>query len=257
MPSVSDTTAIAVEDLRVTYRTQLDRSTAGGRRVGLMRRNIRTVEALRGVSFTVPRGSVVGIVGRNGAGKSTLMRALAGIVPPSAGSVTIRGRLSTMLSLGLGFNRELTGRENIMLGGLAFGLTKGEVEAITPQIIEFAELGDFIDFPIRTYSSGMTGRLAFAVSAHIDPEILLIDEGLAAGDPKFKEKCFDRVDPMFGEGRTIVLVSHSLLTVADLAQHCIWLHEGKVMREGDPEEVIESYIKFARIERRGLGLDDV
>ena len=257
MPSVSDDAAISVDDLRVTYRTQLGKPAPGVRRLGRGRRNVSTVEALRGVSFSVARGTVVGIVGRNGAGKSTLMRAMAGIVPPSAGTITVRGRVSTMLSLGLGFNRELSGRENIMLGGLAFGLTKAEVEAVEPQIIEFAELGDFIDYPIRAYSSGMTGRLAFAVSAHIDPEILLIDEGLAAGDPKFKEKCFDRVDTMFSQGRTVILVSHSLLTVADLAQHCIWLHEGKLMREGEPEEVIDSYMKFARIERRALGLDDV
>lgn len=201
------------------------------------------VEALRDVSFTVPRASVYGVIGHNGAGKSTLFRVLAGVMPPDAGRVELYGRVTPLLSLGVGFNRELTGRENILLGGLAAGLHREEVAAHTADIMKFAELGDAIDRPMRTYSSGMFGRLGFAIAAHLDPEIILIDEALSAGDASFKDRCAAKLLELVEGDCTVMIVTHGVTMVQQMGERCLWLDHGRVVTEGPADEVVESYLE--------------
>ena len=191
--------AIQVDDLWVRFRTTSEKRPTLSKRLRDLshrRRSTLVVEALKGVTFDVPQGSVYGVIGRNGAGKSTLLRTIAGILRPTQGEVVLYRRVTPFLSLGIGFNRELTGRENILLGGLASGLTPEQVKEHEQEIIDFADLGDAIDYPMRTYSSGMGGRLGFAVVSHLDPQIVLIDEALAAGDARFKGRCRDKIAAM-------------------------------------------------------------
>ncbi len=177
----------------------------------------RTVEAVKNLSLDIPHGSVVGIVGANGAGKSTLMRSIAGILPPTSGQITVNGRISTLLALGVGFNKALSGRDNIILGGLAAGMSKAEIESQTDSIAEFADLPEgFIDMPVRTYSNGMYSRVAFAVAVNMTPDILLLDEALSAGDAAFKEKSFNRMRELCAEARTILIISHALSSLNEL-----------------------------------------
>ena len=261
--SASDRVRIRVEDVSVTYRTSLEkaptlRSTL--LRVGRRERVIREIEALRNVSFEVPHGKVMGVVGANGAGKSTLMRTLAGILPPTTGRVEVNGRVSTLLSLGVGFNRNLTGRENVVLGGLAAGLTRGEMAGKYDEIVEFAELEDFMDMPMRTYSSGMYGRLAFAVAMSMEPDILIIDEALSVGDARFRRKSFDRIRRLCQEDRTVLLVSHALATIEKLCDDCIWMHKGRLRMWDEPSAVVEAYTEFLGVrdeERDPVTMEDV
>ena len=250
--------AIEAEHISATYRVRVGESSFKSSVRELLRLDEaphRIVPALSDVSFTVPKGSVLGVIGRNGAGKSTLLRAIAGILAPTEGRVTVRGRISTLLSRGIGFNAEMTGRENIRLGGLAVGLGEERLEYRIDTIAEFAQLGEYIDFPVKGYSSGMRGRLAFAVAAHLDPEVLLIDEALAAGDSRFKERTAYKMAELCGNGRTIVLVTHGLSTVKLMATQALWLHQGKVVEFGDPDEVVGSYMRYCRIEALE-GIDD-
>jgi len=196
--------AISVSGLDVTYRTSVEaRPTLKGAivRLGRPQRSIREIEALKNVSFDVPNGTVLGVIGANGAGKSTLMRAVAGILPPTKGKIEIHGRVSTLLALGVGFNGALTGRQNVVLGSLAAGLTRAQIELKYDEIAEFAELGDFMDMPMRTYSSGMYARLAFAVAVHMEPDILIVDEALSTGDARFKEKSFARMKELCAQAQ--------------------------------------------------------
>jgi ABC-type polysaccharide/polyol phosphate transport system ATPase subunit len=245
--SASDRVRIRVEDVSVTYRTSLEkaptlRSTL--RRLGRRERIIREIQALKGVSFEVPHGKVMGVVGANGAGKSTLMRTVAGILPPTAGRVEVNGRVSTLLSLGVGFNRRLTGRENVVLGGLAAGLTRTELAEKYDEIVEFAELEEFMDMPMRTYSAGMYGRLAFAVAVTMHPDILIIDEALSVGDARFRRKSFERMRQLCSEDRTILLVSHALASIERLCDECIWMHKGRLRMWDEPTAVVEAYTDF-------------
>ena len=257
----TDTASIKVENLSVTYRTSVEkrptlRSTVT--RLGRGERTIHEIEALRDVSFSVPRGSVLGLVGANGAGKSTLVRTVAGILPPTDGRVEVHGRVSTLLALGVGFNKSLTGRENVVLGGLAAGLSRAELDEKYHQIADFAELGDFMDLPMRTYSSGMYGRLAFAVAVHMDPDILLIDEALSVGDARFKRKSFDKMQELCAEARTIVLVTHALRSVQELCSEAIWLDKGRLAMSADPESVVEAYTRFLDVgQSDAVVLEDV
>lgn len=212
------------------------------------------VPALRGVSFEVKRGSTLAVIGRNGAGKSTLLRVIAGILLPEEGRVVVRGRLN-LLAVGIGFNPVLSGRENIVLGGLASGFTPDQLDDLTDEIAEFAQLGDYLDFPMRTYSGGMKARLGFAVAAHLDPEILLIDEALAGGDTAFGERVGEKMAQLCGEGRTIVLVTHGLSSVRTMANEAMWLHQGQVSAIGDPEEVVAKYMRYCRLESMDFDLD--
>jgi ABC-type polysaccharide/polyol phosphate transport system ATPase subunit len=245
--SVSERTRIRVEDVSVTYRTSLERAPTLKStllRLGRRERVIREIQALKNVSFTVPHGKVLGVVGANGAGKSTLMRTVAGILPPTSGRVEVHGRVSTLLSLGVGFNRKLTGRQNVVLGGLAAGLTRAELAEKYDEIVDFAELEDFMDMPMRTYSSGMYGRLAFAVAVTMHPDILIIDEALSVGDARFRKKSFERMRQLCGEDRTILLVSHALGSIEKLCDEAIWLDKGRIQMWDEPHAVVEAYTDF-------------
>jgi lipopolysaccharide transport system ATP-binding protein/teichoic acid transport system ATP-binding protein len=208
---------------------------------------VREVEAVKNVSFDVKQGSVLGIVGSNGAGKSTLVRAIAGILPPTSGRIEVRGKVSTLLALGVGFNGAMSGQENVMLGGLAAGYTRAEVNEKYQEIADFAELGDFMELPMRTYSSGMFSRLAFAVAVHMEPDILLVDEALSAGDAKFREKATAKMNALVAEARTMILVSHALGTVKEMCNDAIWLNKGKMMLRGEPNHVVAEYTRFVNV----------
>jgi lipopolysaccharide transport system ATP-binding protein/teichoic acid transport system ATP-binding protein len=209
------------------------------------------------VSFEVRHGTVLGILGANGAGKSTLVRTVAGILPPTEGRVEVLGRVSTLLALGVGFNRDLSGRENVVLGGLAAGLSRDQMEAKYDEIVEFAELEEFMELPMRTYSSGMYGRLAFSVAVNMDPDILLIDEALSVGDAKFRKKSFDKMRELCQEDRTIVLVSHALGSIEELCDQAIWINGGRLQMEGEPEEVVHAYTEYLDVGETALTMEDL
>lgn len=198
------------------------------------------IEALKDVTVSVPQGTVLGIIGINGSGKSTLLRILADVYRPDSGTFSIRGRVSALLSLGIGFHPDLTGRENVMIGGLSLGLTRAEIKEAFDDIVEFAELRDYIEEPVRTYSSGMYARLAFSIAVHVNPDVLLLDEVLAVGDAGFVEKSRDRIDRFKQEGKTILLVTHDLHTVQTWCHQALWLHH-EVCAFGDPKWVVERY----------------
>lgn len=252
--------AISVHDLDVTYRTSVEaRPTLKGAivRLGRPHRSIREIEALKDVSFAVPKGSVFGVIGANGAGKSTLMRAVAGILPPTKGKIEIHGRVSTLLALGVGFNGALTGRQNVVLGSLAAGLTRAEIDLKYDEIAAFAELGDFMDMPMRTYSSGMYSRLAFSVAVNMDPDILLIDEAMSAGDAKFRKKAAARMEQLADNAGTMLLVSHALGTIKDMCTEAIWLHKGQLIQRGHPDDIVAAYTKFLEVGEDALTLEDI
>ncbi len=258
MPSDSDPIrSIQVENVSVTYRTNLERRpTLKGRLVG-RQQQVREIRAVRDVSFEVMRGSVLGLVGANGAGKSTLMRTIAGILPPNSGRIEVHGRVSTLLALGVGFNKDLTGRENVTLGGLAAGLTREQMHSKYEQIVDFAELEEFMDMPMRAYSSGMYGRLAFSVAVNLDPDILLIDEALSVGDARFRRKSFDKMRELCGQARTIVLVSHSMGAIRDLCDVALWMHKGELRMWDEPETVIDAYTEFLGVKEDAVTMEDV
>jgi len=197
--------------------------------------------ALEEISFEVYKGEYFGIIGRNGAGKSTLLGLIAGVLAPDKGKIVVKGRVSPLLELGAGFHPELTGRENIILNGILLGMTKSEVLSKIDEIIEFSELGEFIDQPLRTYSSGMVARLGFSVIAHLDPEILLVDEILAVGDINFQKKCMEKMMNFRKNGVTIVLVSHNIEQVERLCDRVMWIDQHRVRAIGRPEEVCRLY----------------
>ena len=194
--------------------------------------------ALKNVSFEINKGERVGIIGRNGAGKSTLLKILSQITEPTTGKITIEGRVSSLLEVGTGFHPELTGRENIFLNGAIIGMSKKEIESKFQEIVAFAEIEKFLDTPVKHYSSGMYVRLAFSVSAHIDPDILIVDEALAVGDTAFQKKCLDKMESASKQGRTVLVVSHNMNTVAKLCNKAILLNSGEVEASGNTEEVI-------------------
>lgn len=197
--------------------------------------------ALEDISFEVYRGECIGVIGRNGAGKSTLLGLIAGVLKPDKGEIVVRGRISPLLELGAGFHPELTGRENIILNGVLLGMTKKEVLQKMEEIIEFSELGDFIDQPLRTYSSGMVARLGFSVVAHLDPDILLVDEILAVGDLNFQRKCMKKIESFRKNSVTIVIVSHSTEQIKRLCDRVLWIENHKVSAIGNPEEICRMY----------------
>ncbi|MCE9593529.1 MAG: ATP-binding cassette domain-containing protein [Planctomycetes bacterium] len=202
--------------------------------------------ALRDASFTVARGEAFGIVGGNGAGKSTLLKLLAGTTHPSAGRFRLNGRLGALLELGAGFHLDLSGRENLALAGALMGLSRSEIRAKEAEILEFAEIGEFVDAPVRTYSTGMAVRLSFALATAIDPDVLIIDEVLAVGDVYFQKKCVDRVLDFKRSGKTILLCSHSLYDVRNLCERALWLDHGRVSGLGDATAVTNDYATFER-----------
>lgn len=259
LPSVSDVKkaipdnlAIQIENLSISYKINIEAKKTF--KNALMRASrgerVRTkmVQAVKDLTLDVPHGSVLGIVGANGAGKSTLMRSIAGILPPTSGRITVNGKISTLLALGVGFNKALSGRDNIILGGLAAGMSRDEIESQTDAIAEFADLPDgFIDMPVRLYSAGMYSRVAFSVAVNMTPDILLVDEALSAGDAAFKEKSFNRIRQLCDEARTILIVSHALSSLNELCDKAIWLHRGQMLASGKPEDITEQYLKFLNV----------
>lgn len=250
--SESDLPAIRVQNLSITYRTHFEKRPTFKStmvRVGRREKAIREIKAVRNVTFDLPRGRVLGIVGSNGAGKSTLVRAIAGILPPTEGRIEVRGRVSTLLALGVGFNGKLSGHENVVLGGLAAGYTRAEIEDRYDVIADWSELGDFLDLPMRTYSSGMYSRLAFAVAVHMEPDILLVDEALSTGDARFKAKAMTKMRELLAQAHTMVLVSHALATVQTMCTDAIWLDKGQLMMTGTPEEIINAYTESTNVNK--------
>lgn len=242
--------AIKVSNLSLTYRTNFNkRQTLKSYLRDLRRREsgVHTVEALKNVNFEIPHGTVLGIIGQNGAGKSSLLRTLAGIMPPTVGRIEVHGQISTLLALGVAFNTELSGTENILLAGLASGMTREEVAEKRDEIIDFAGIGEFIDLPTKTYSSGMSQRLAFSVAVHMNPDILLIDEALSAGDAKFKAKAQEKMHELMKTARTLVLVSHGLNSILDLCNDAIWLEKGQIKMHSDPKSVVDAYSEFVKV----------
>jgi len=204
----------------------------------------QTFTALDGVSFEVPRGATLGVIGANGSGKSTLLKLMAGITPPTRGTLSVDGRISALIELGAGFHPEISGRENVAINGIMLGLTRREVEERFDEIVAFAELQDFIDAPVKTYSSGMYMRLGFAVAIHVDPDVLLIDEVLAVGDESFTRKCLDKIGEFRRRGKTIVLVTHSLGLVEKMCDETLWLRHGRLVDQGDPRRVVDAYLTY-------------
>jgi ABC-type polysaccharide/polyol phosphate transport system ATPase subunit len=209
------------------------------------KRSKHVVRALQSLNLTIQPGESVALVGRNGSGKSTFLSLVARIYEPSSGTLDVRGRVAPLLELGAGFHPDLAGWENIELNGVILGLTREQVRERLESIVRFAELEEFVDAPARTYSSGMWMRLGFAVAVHTDPEIFVIDEVLAVGDEEFQLKCFQRLDEMKAQGKTLLFVSHEMDDVLRVASRVIWLQDGQVRMDGDPEQVVERYLAAA------------
>jgi len=197
---------------------------------------------IRHVSFDIRRGETVGVIGQNGSGKSTLLRLMAGACYPSEGMISVRGRVAPLLALGAGFHPDMTGRECVEVNGTALGLTRDEIRDRMDQILHFAELVDFLDTPVRYYSSGMLARLGFSVAVHTDPDLLLVDEVLSVGDHSFQQKCLARIQDIRASGTTILFVSHDAHTVRQICDRVLWLRDGKLLRDGDPTIVLDEYI---------------
>ena len=252
--------AVSVQNLGLTYTTSIDKKPTLKARIkslGRGKKHTRTVKALNGVSLDVHYGTVLGIIGSNGAGKSSLMRVISGIVPPTEGRIEVHGSVSTLLALGVGFNQAMTGRENVYLGGLAAGMSRAEIDANFQAIADFSELGEAIDAPMRTYSSGMFARLAFSVAAVVEPDILIVDEALSTGDAHFKAKSLNRMKELRTADRALILVSHALATIEDLCNEVIWLDKGKLMARGNPTEVIAAYREFMNVRKSASSDEDV
>lgn len=252
--------AVRVENLSITYRTTFERKPTLKQalvRFGRGQRSVKEVHALKNVSFDVLTGTAMGIIGSNGAGKSTLMRAMAGILPPTEGQIEVWGKASTLLALGVGFNNNLSGRENIILGGLASGLSRKDVEERADEVAEWTELGDFIDMPMRTYSSGMSARVGFSVAVHMKPDILMIDEALSTGDAQFREKANAKMAELRQDARAMFLVSHGLGSITEMCNEAIWLDHGNLMMRGAPDEVVDAYMEFVKVKRSATTLEDI
>jgi teichoic acid transport system ATP-binding protein len=210
-------------------------------RIRQRRTTYHEFEAVKHVSFRISKGEVVGIIGRNGSGKSTILKLVAGVYAPTLGRVEVHGTIAPLIELGAGFHHELTGRENILLNGLLLGLTKRQVQQREAKIIEFAELGEFIDSPIKQYSSGMYMRLAFSVATEVDPDILIVDEILSVGDGGFREKCLDRIRQFRDSGKTILMVSHDMATMSGFCSRLLLVHHGQLIEDGEPSGVVRRY----------------
>ena len=236
--------AIEVKDLVISYQN-LKKTSIKKTLLHLKRQKPDRFVAVKGISFYVREGEILGIIGKNGSGKSTTLNALAGIFSPDSGSIDLNGHSISLLSIGVGFIREMTGRENITLSGMLLGFTEEQVKAKEQEIIDFAEIGEFIDMPVRTYSSGMYSKLAFSITAILETDIMLIDEVLSVGDQKFKKKSYEKMKSLISnKDRTVIIVSHSIETLKQLCDTVMWMHEGQIKRIGDPDEVLDEYVAF-------------
>ncbi len=236
--------AIEVKDLKITYKCVKSLSLRKSF-FQLKKSKLEVVEALKGISFDVKKGEILGIVGKNGSGKSTLLKAIAGIFSPDEGSIDLETDSVSLLSIGVGFQKQLSGRENIILSGMLLGFSEQQVRDKMDEIIEFAGLGKFIDMPVKTYSSGMHSKLAFSITAVLETDIMLIDEVLSVGDAKFKKKSYKKMKELItDENRTVVIVSHSTETLEKLCTSLLWLHEGEIRMQGPTDQVLEKYNEF-------------
>lgn len=234
-------TAIEAKDVRISYKLMRTFSIQRN----LLKRDAGTAEefeAVKGVSFTINRGEILGIVGKNGSGKSTLLRAIAGVFSPNVGYIDLKGNSVSLLSLGVGFKDTLTGRNNIYLSGMLLGFSEQEIRRQEEEIIKFAELGKFIDMPVKTYSSGMYSKLAFSITSNLETDIMLVDEVLSVGDEHFQKKSMDKMESLIKDkDRTVIIVSHSIDTLKDFCDRVLWLDDGVVREIGKPEVVLENY----------------
>ena len=237
--------AISVKDLKKSFKVYFDKGQSFKERI-LFRNRSRYEDriVLDGISFEVKKGEAVGLIGNNGCGKSTMLKLLTRIMYPDSGSISIKGRVSSLIELGAGFHPDMSGRENIYINSSIFGLTKKEIDSRLDSIIEFSELGEYIDNPVRTYSSGMYMRLAFSVAINVNASVLLIDEILAVGDATFQAKCFNRLREIKASGTTIVIVSHSLGQIEQFCDRSIWINNGKIAMAGKPREVHPAYLEY-------------
>ena len=235
--------AVTVKDLYINYRGLKKTSIRAS--WNKLKSKVEIFEALKGVSFELEEGKILGIIGKNGSGKSTMLRAIAGIFSPDKGTIDLHGNTISLLSIGVGFNKKLTGRENIYLSGMLLGFSESEIKAKEKEIIDFADIGDFIDKSVKTYSSGMYSKLAFAITAILETDIILIDEVLSVGDAKFKEKSYNKMKELISdEKRTVIIVSHSLGTIKELWDEVLWLDDGKILEIGNPKEIVDKYQKY-------------
>lgn len=244
MNILKENNAIEIKDMYKFFKVQYDKpNTLKEKLVSIRNNKIEHHEILNNINLEIKKGETVALVGTNGSGKSTLLKLMTKIIYPNQGTVTTSGKLTSLLELGAGFHPDFTGRENIYFNAAIFGLNKKEIDKRVDKIIEFSELGNFIDNPIRTYSSGMYMRLAFSVAINVDAEILLIDEILAVGDQHFQDKCFSKLEELRDSEKTIVIVTHSLEMIKKLCTRAIWIYKGKVEMDDKPENVITSYLE--------------
>lgn len=235
--------AIEVKNVSISYRILNNISI----RSSLFHNKTRdeVFEAVKNVSFDVEKGGILGVIGKNGSGKSTLLRSIAGVFAPNSGTIDLHGNSVSLMALGVGFKPLLSGRDNIVLSGLLLGFTEKEIQERLDEIIEFAELGDFIDKPVRTYSSGMNSKLAFAITAMLETDIMLVDEVLSVGDERFKRKSLAKMKELISDkDRTVIIVSHSIETLNEFCGRVMWMHDGEVKEIGQPKEVLEKYREF-------------
>lgn len=236
--------AIEVKDLVIKYQC-LNKISIKKSLLSLRKSKIEVFTALKGVSFNIKKGEILGIVGKNGSGKSTLLKALAGIFAPDEGTIDVGDNSISLLSIGVGFQKKLTGRENIYLSGMLLGFSEDHINKKMNEIIEFSELGDFIDKPVKTYSSGMYSKLAFSITAILETDIMLIDEVLSVGDAKFKRKSYNKMRSLIkAQDRTVIIVSHSSDTLKELCNSILWIHDGEIKMYGGPDEVLPLYEEF-------------
>jgi ABC-type polysaccharide/polyol phosphate transport system ATPase subunit len=238
--------AIRVKNLYKDFKWNSDKPGTLKEKLLFAKRNkVVKVHILKDIDLDIKKGETVALIGTNGSGKSTLLKLMTKIIYPTKGNIKVNGKLTSLLELGAGFHPDFTGRENIYFNAAIFGLTKQEIEKRLNTIIEFSELGEFIDSPVRTYSSGMYMRLAFSIAINVDAEILLIDEILAVGDQHFQEKCFKKLHELKeNENKTIVIVSHNLDQVKDLCNRAVWIKDGRIEMDGDPDKVIDKYLEI-------------
>lgn len=243
--------AIEVRNMSKYFKIEYDRAnTLKDKLLFWNRGNVEVHQVLKNINLNIKKGETVALIGTNGSGKSTLLKLMTKIIFPNDGTIETNGKLTSLLELGAGFHQDFTGRENIYFNASIFGLTRKEIDQRLDKIIEFSELGDFIDNPIRTYSSGMYMRLAFSVAINVDADILLIDEILAVGDQHFQDKCYAKLEELRDSGKTIVIVSHSLGTVKELCHRAIWIYRGELRLDGDPVYVIDEYLKQSAIDHK-------
>lgn len=239
--------AIEVKDVQKSFKVYRDKPTTLGERLIFWKRNkFENRPILKGISFTVDKGEAVGLIGSNGCGKSTTLKLLTKIIYPTSGEIIINGKVSALIELGAGFHPDMSGRENIYINASIFGLTRKEIDSKLGTIIEFSGLEDFIDNPVRTYSSGMYMRLAFAVAINVEADILFIDEILSVGDAAFQEKCFKKLFEIKEKGTTIIIVSHSLGQIEQICNRSIWIKNGRIEMDGTPKEVHKKYLNYMK-----------